>query len=93
MSPMRFVRPRLGPWWILSGGLLVGLVIVLSGHVRLGGIALAASLVGAGVLRLVLPQARLGGLAVRSRSADVVALVGIGLALAAVVFSLDLRPR
>jgi len=60
---------------MLSGCLLAGLVIVLSGHVRLGGIALAASLVGAGVLRLVLPQARLGGLAVRSRSADVVALV------------------
>jgi len=62
-------------------------------HVRPGGLVVAGALVAAALLRLMLPRARAGGLVVRSRPADVVFLLGMGLALFVIVIALDLRPR
>ncbi|MFZ9988201.1 MAG: DUF3017 domain-containing protein, partial [Candidatus Nanopelagicales bacterium] len=57
---------------------------------RIGSLVLAASLVLAFVLRLVLPQDRVGMLAVRSRRVDLVVLGSLAAAL--VVFALWVPP-
>ena len=56
----------------------VGLLMVTFEHWRRGLVVVGLALVGAGVLRLLLPLRRLGFLAVRSRPVDVVLLVGVG---------------
>jgi hypothetical protein len=61
----------------------VGLVLVTFEHWRRGLVVVGLALVGAGVLRLLLPLRRLGFLAVRSRPVDVVLLVGVGITLTA----------
>ncbi len=60
----------------------LGLLLVTFHYWRMGLIAMGLALVGAGVLRLLLPVRRAGFLAVRSRPVDVVLLAGTGLALA-----------
>ena len=91
MSPPRASSLRL--WWLLGVGFVVGLVVIASGALRLGGYVVAGSFALAGVLRLVLPRSVVGALVVRSRLHDVVALWGIALALVVVVASVDLSPR
>jgi multisubunit Na+/H+ antiporter MnhB subunit len=59
----------------------VGLAVVTVGHWRQGLALNGLALVGAAVLRLLLPVRRVGFLAVRSRPTDVVLLAGAGLAL------------
>jgi hypothetical protein len=59
----------------------VGLVLVTFGAWRSGLVVVGLALVGAAVLRLLLPLRRVGLLAVRSRSVDVLLLAGAGLAL------------
>ena len=59
-----------------------GLLVVTVGHWRQGLAMIGLTLVGAAVLRLLLPVRRVGFLAVRSRPTDVVLLAGAGLALA-----------
>src|SRR3712207_7854070 len=54
----------------------VGLLMVTFEHWRRGLVVVGLALVGAGLLRLLLPLRRLGFLAVRSRPVDVVLLVG-----------------
>jgi hypothetical protein len=44
------------------------------------------------MLRLVLPTARSGGLAVRSRGVDVLTMAALGVGLAVITSVLDLRP-
>ena len=66
----------------------VGLVMVTFEHWRRGLVVVGLALVGAGVLRLLLPLRRLGFLAVRSRPVDVVLLAGTGLALTAIVLTI-----
>ena len=61
----------------------VGLLMVTFEHWRRGLVVVGLALVGAGVLRLLLPLRRLGFLAVRSRPVDVVLLVGVGITLTA----------
>jgi hypothetical protein len=61
----------------------VGLLMVTFEHWRRGLVVVGLALVGAGVLRLLLPLRRLGFLAVRSRPVDVVLLVGVGVTLTA----------
>jgi hypothetical protein len=62
----------------------VGLLQVTLRHWRLGLVVMGLALVGAGLLRLLLPVRRAGFLAVRSRPVDVVLLTGTGLALAVI---------
>ncbi|MGR6965997.1 DUF3017 domain-containing protein [Geodermatophilus sp. URMC 61] len=61
----------------------VGLLMVTFEHWRRGLVVVGLALVGAGVLRLLLPLRRLGFLAVRSRPVDVVLLLGVGVTLTA----------
>jgi len=85
--------PRLGWWWAIAPLLLLGLAVFALGGVRAGGFLVAAAVALAAVLRLVLPTARAGGLAVRSRTADVLTLTALAVALAVVTAVLDLTPR
>jgi hypothetical protein len=85
--------PRLGVWWVVAVGLGVGLLLVLLGSLRSGGYVAATALVVGGLLRLLLPQSRAGGLAVRRRLTDVVVLLGLGSALFLTVRLVDLSPR
>ena len=59
----------------------VGLLMVTFEHWRRGLVVVGLAMVGAGVLRLLLPLRRLGFLAGRSRPVDVVLLVGVGVPL------------
>ena len=71
-------------------GVVAALAIVAVDRFRIGSLVLAASLVLAFVLRLVLPQDRVGMLAVRSRRVDLVVLGSLAAAL--VVFALWVPP-
>ncbi len=66
----------------------LGLLVVTIGHWRQGLTAIGLALVGAAVLRLLLPVRRVGFLAVRSRPTDVVLMAGAGLALAVIALLL-----
>ena len=59
----------------------VGLLTVTFGHWRRGLVVIGLALIGAALLRLLLPVRRVGLLAVRSRSVDVLLLGGAGIAL------------
>ena len=83
----------LGALWLIAAALISGMTVVGLGHVRPGGFVVAGTLVVAALLRLTLPRARAGGLVVRSRLADALFLLGMGLALFFIGFALDLRPR
>ncbi len=85
--------PRLGWWWVAAPVLALGVVFFTFDKVLLAGYTIAAGLGLAAVLRLVLPTARSGGLAVRSRGVDVVTMAVLGVALAVITSVLDLRPR
>lgn len=74
----------LGPWWAVAVVAVAGLwLITAGGHLRIGGFVVAASLVLAAVLRAVLPEARGGGIEIRSRLRDVLTM----LVAAALVFA------
>ena len=73
--------------------LLLSVVAYSRGEIRLAGDLMAASLGLAALLRLVLPEGRSGGLAVRSRLVDVATMATLGVALAVVTTVLDLTPR
>ena len=66
----------------------VGLLQVTFQHWRLGLVVMGLALVGAAVLRLLLPVRRAGFLAVRSRPVDVVLLAGAGLALTIIALTI-----
>jgi hypothetical protein len=59
----------------------VGLLVVTIDHWRLGLVIMGLALVGGALLRLLLPVRRVGFLAVRSRTTDVVLLAGTGVVL------------
>jgi Protein of unknown function (DUF3017) len=82
-----------GALWLVAAVLISGMTLIGLNHVRPGGFLVAGALVVAGLLRLMLPRARAGALVVRSRAADVLFLVGMGLTLFVIVVALDLRPR
>ena len=66
----------------------VGLVLVTFGHWRRGIVIIGLALIGAAVLRLLVPLRRVGFLAVRSRTVDVVLLAGTGLLLTVIVLTI-----
>ena len=66
----------------------IGLLEVVFDHWRRGLVIVGLALVGAAVLRVLLPVRRLGFLAVRSRPVDVVLLAGAGVALVVVVLTI-----
>jgi hypothetical protein len=66
----------------------IGLALVVVEHWRRGLTVMGLALVGAGLLRLLLPERRVGFLAVRSRPVDVVLLAGAGLALTTITLAI-----
>lgn len=66
----------------------VGLVVLTFDHWRSGTVIIGLALVGAALLRLLLPVRRVGFLAVRSRPVDVVLLAGTGVALTVIVLTI-----
>ena len=67
----------------------VGLVMVTVEHWRRGLVVIGMALVGAALLRLLLPVRRVGFLAVRSRPVDVLLMAGAGLALALIALTIS----
>ncbi|MGA0010311.1 MAG: DUF3017 domain-containing protein [Candidatus Nanopelagicales bacterium] len=96
MAEVHRLPTRRRRWWsqwpitVVLVGVVAALAIVALDHFRIGSLVLAASLVLAFVLRLVLPQDRVGMLAVRSRRVDLVVLGSLAAAL--VVFALWVPP-
>jgi hypothetical protein len=84
---------RFGALWLVAVALISGVATIGFGHVRWGGFVIVGAVSAAAMFRLVLPPARAGGLVVRSRSADVMFLLGMAVALFVIVFTLDLQPR
>ena len=66
----------------------VGLTLITFHHWRRGLVVIGLALVGAALLRLLLPARKVGFLAVRSRPIDVVLLAGMGLAMIGISVSL-----
>ena len=66
----------------------VGLVTVTAGNWRRGLVVMGPALVGAAVLRMLLPVRRVGFLAVRSSTTDVVLTAGGGIALVLVALAI-----
>lgn len=79
-------------WWrqwpliVVLTGVVVALAIVALDEFRVGSLILAGSVVGAFILRLLLPAQVVGLLAVRSRTVDLVVLGALGLSL--VIFAI-----
>ena len=69
---------------------LISLIIVASDHFRRGSVLFAGFVVGAFLLRMVLPDREAGWLAVRSRGIDLACLGFLGVGLS--VFSLIVPP-
>jgi hypothetical protein len=66
----------------------IGLFVVAVGYWRKGIVVVGLALIGAAVLRLLLPVRRAGFLAVRSRPVDMALLAGTGLTLVVVVLTI-----
>jgi hypothetical protein len=66
----------------------LGLLVVTIGHWRQGLTIIGIALVGGAVLRLLLPERRVGFLAVRTRPTDVVLMAGAGVALTVIALML-----
>jgi hypothetical protein len=66
----------------------IGLVVVAFDHWRSGVVIIGVALMGAALLRLLLPVRRVGFLAVRSRPVDVVLLAVTGLAVTVIVLTI-----
>lgn len=72
------------PWPLLGvlAVLLVGVVVIITGHWRLGSLTIAAATGLAALLRLILPRQLAGLLVVRRRPIDVLMLTGFATAIA-----------
>jgi len=92
VTPARF-GAHFGALWLIAVALISGLAVIGAGYVRLGGFIVAGAVFGAALIRLALPSSRAGGLVVRSRSLDVLFLLGMAVALFVIVITLDLSPR
>jgi hypothetical protein len=66
----------------------IGLLLVTFDHWRRGLVVVGLALVGGALLRLLLPVRRVGFLAVRSRSIDVVLMGGTGLLLTVIALAI-----
>ncbi len=78
--PKSFVQQVLGQWplALVLAGVTAGLFIVFLGHWRAGSSLIGAAITVGGLLRL-LPQQRVGLLAVRNRAVDSILLLGVGI--------------
>lgn len=78
------VQAVLGQWplaLVLSGVAIGLLVVAVTGHWRIGCTGIGSAVTLGGVLRLMLPKAQVGLLAVRNRLIDTVLLLGSGVGI------------
>jgi len=85
------VAQPLGAWWVLPLGLMVSMGLLISGGLRTFGYAMAATVALAALIRLLTPEARAGGLMVRSRLWDIVLMLVLAVATATLSASLVIR--
>ena len=65
-------RFRLGiPWLVVVGLVVAGLITVMAGQVRPGGVVMSLGLFAGAVMRAVLPERYVLDIKVRSRSVDI----------------------
>ncbi|MBW8767793.1 MAG: DUF3017 domain-containing protein [Geodermatophilales bacterium] len=76
------------PLLVVLVAVAVGLLLVTFEHWRRGLVVMGLALIGAAVLRALLPVRRVGFLAVRSRPIDVVLLAGTGVTLTVVALAI-----
>lgn len=78
--PKSFVQQVVGQWPLASvlTGVTIGLFVVFLGHWRAGSTLIGAAITVGGLLRLM-PQQRVGLLAVRNRAVDSILLLGVGI--------------
>ena len=76
------------PLLVVLVAVAVGLLLVTFEHWRRGLVVMGPALIGAAVLRALLPVRRVGFLAVRSRPIDVVLLAGTGVTLTVVALAI-----
>ena len=76
------------PLLVVLVAVAVGLLLVTFEHWRRGLVVMGLALIGAAVLRALLPVRRVGFLAVRSRPIDVVLLAGTGVTLTVVAVAI-----
>lgn len=74
------------PWLVMATPLMLGLAIVLGGHVRFGGVLMAFGPLLGAVMRAVFPERVVPDLKVRSRGTDV-ALYSLGALATFVAFT------
>lgn len=80
--PKNVVQQVLGQWPLASvlSGVALGLLIVSMSHWRAGSTLVGLSITMGGLLRLM-PQQRVGLLAVRNRAVDSILLLGVGIGI------------
>ncbi|WP_298131323.1 DUF3017 domain-containing protein [Micropruina sp.] len=80
--PKTFVQQVLGQWPLASVllGVLVGLIVVATSHWRTGSTLIGLSITMGGLFRL-LPNRRVGLLAVRNKAVDTTVLLVIGVGI------------
>jgi len=76
------------PLLVVLIAVAVGLLLVTFEHWRRGLVVMGLALIGAALLRALLPVRRVGFLAVRSRPIDVVLLAGTGVTLTVVALAI-----
>lgn len=86
----RFVRSHL-PMVAVTGVLIGACVLIAMDRWRRGASVLGAAVLLAAVCRLVIPEVRVGILAVRSRGFDVAALTAVGTAIIILATTIDIH--
>lgn len=80
---------QVAPLAVVVVGMLAGVVVVVLGHWRMGSVVIGAFLTIGGIERIVLKD-RAGLLQARNRFFDVIALLGMGIAI--VVLAIAVPP-
>lgn len=86
--PKSFPQQVLGQWPLACVllGVFAGLAVVATSHWRTGTTLIGASIIMGGLFRL-LPNRRVGLLAVRSKLLDTVVLLGVGIGIAVLAWA------